>query len=90
MTNFSHNACKVRYESLQDGNAKPTPESIADPDERILERIEARRKRELKIAEETAYLRSSITSETAQAAVADLVKANRKGNAWNSKTKPYN
>ena len=39
VVNFSQNACQDRYEALENGTAKPTPESFDDPDAKTLERI---------------------------------------------------
>lgn len=51
-TNFGQNACLKRFNDLRDGKAKPTPESIADPDEKTLARIQARRDKESRIEED--------------------------------------
>lgn len=87
VSNFSQNACKSRYEALQDGTAKPTPESISDPDENIIARIEARRQRELKMEEDAAALRFTVNADSSRATLAEN---NCKGNAWTSKAKLYN
>ena len=52
VTNFDQSACLKRFNELRDGNAKLVPESIVDPDERTLARIQARRDKESKIEED--------------------------------------
>lgn len=52
VTNFGQEACRKRFNDLRNGNAKPTPESIVDPDEKTLARIQARRDKEAKIEED--------------------------------------
>jgi hypothetical protein len=49
--NFSQNACRKRHEDLQAGTARPTPESIADPDDDVKERIQSRKDKEEAIKE---------------------------------------
>jgi hypothetical protein len=51
VVNFSQNACRQRYEDLQAGTAKPTPESIPNPDEDIKARIQSRKDKEEAIRE---------------------------------------
>jgi 3-methyladenine DNA glycosylase/8-oxoguanine DNA glycosylase len=46
VVNFSHNACRKRHEELVAGTAKPTPESIPDPDDDVKARIQARKDKE--------------------------------------------
>lgn len=50
VTNFSHKACRERFERLQNGTAKPTPESVEDPDENVKRRVESRAEKEAKLA----------------------------------------
>ena len=54
VTNFSKDACQARFHALEEGFAKPTPESIANPDEKTLAAIARRRRKEeeLRIIEE--------------------------------------
>ena len=42
VVNFSRNACKNRFDALNDGTAKPTPESIENPDDHIRSRVQSR------------------------------------------------
>lgn len=86
VTNFSQNACKVRYEALEKGTAKPTPESILDPDQKIRERIQARKDNEHRIEMDKKLFLSNTNTDVDQSA---MVEANRKGNAWTSKQKPF-
>lgn len=51
-TNFGQNACQKRFNDLCDGKAKPTPESIVDPNEKTLARIQARKDKESRIEED--------------------------------------
>ncbi|EXJ56928.1 hypothetical protein A1O7_07272 [Cladophialophora yegresii CBS 114405] len=75
VVNFSQNACRERYEALQAGTAKPTPESIETPSEEILERIRSRKDKERKIAESTQY--------------SALEQKNVEANAWTSRMRTY-
>jgi len=50
--NFSQNACRKRYDALLDGSAKPAPESIVNPDEDTMARIQSRKEKENKIEED--------------------------------------
>lgn len=75
MINFSQNACHRRFEALASGIAKPTPESIPNPDEDTCRRIQSRREKEQKIAEDNSMLVSS--------------KDNVTGNAWTSRMRIY-
>ncbi|KAL9108330.1 MAG: hypothetical protein Q9227_006929 [Pyrenula ochraceoflavens] len=70
VVDFSQNACRNRYESLQNGTAKPTPESILNPNADILARIESRIEKQKKI-DETVAERNMYTENLEQ-------------NAWNS------
>lgn len=72
--------------ALQDGTAKPTPESVQNPDQKTLERIQARREKEQRIELDKELFWSSTHVDVDQSA---LVEANRKGNAWTSKMKPW-
>jgi hypothetical protein len=76
VTNFSSNACHDRYQALQDGSAKPTPESEDDPSPATLARIEARRRRQLKIDADIAAKSGD-----------GKAKANLEGNGWTSRLK---
>ena len=49
VVNFSQNACRSRYQSLLDGTAKPTPESIENPDILTQARIQSRIDKEAEI-----------------------------------------
>lgn len=73
--NFSQNACRSRFDALKEGTAKPTPESILDPDENVLARIQSRLEKEKKI-EDDALLFSQHA-------------ANLQGNAWTSRPVKY-
>lgn len=86
VTNFSQNACKDRYISLQEGTAKATPESIKDPNLDTQARIAARKKREARIEQDQISFRSNHHGNAEQTA---LVEANWKGNAWTSRKKLY-
>ncbi|KKY17681.1 hypothetical protein UCRPC4_g05314 [Phaeomoniella chlamydospora] len=46
VVNFSQNACQARFHALEEGSAKPTPETIMNPDEKTLASIERRRMNE--------------------------------------------
>ena len=74
--NFSQNACRARFEALLDGTAKPTPESIPNPDELVQARIQSRLNKEKKIREDA----HSIDSTNAD---------NTHGNAWTSRMRTY-
>ena len=55
VTNFSGKACQQRAESLEQGTALPTPETLAkraDPDPLVLERIKTRRQKEERLVED--------------------------------------
>ncbi|KAK5102165.1 hypothetical protein LTR70_007475 [Exophiala xenobiotica] len=84
VTNFSQNACKVRYNSLQEGKAKATPESIEEPNLDIQARIAARKEREARIEQDQISFRSNHHGNAEHTA---LVEANWKGNAWTSREK---
>ncbi|OCT49106.1 hypothetical protein CLCR_04939 [Cladophialophora carrionii] len=71
----SFNACRERYEALQAGIAKPTPESIENPSEEILERIKSRQDKERKIAESRQY--------------SVLEQKNVEANGWTSRMRTY-
>jgi len=58
---------------------------MLDPDEHVVARIEARRQREIKLEEDAATLHITDIVDSARDSFAE---ANRKGNAWTSKTKP--
>ncbi len=75
MVNFSQNACRERYEALQAGTAKPTPESLSDPTPEVVERIESRRKKELKLRENQQ--------------VAAMEQQNVEGNGWSSRMREH-
>lgn len=85
VTNFSQNACKARYEALENGTAKPTPESLPDPSEEVLERIHARQEKEKKI--EADKIHFQLRNDTDDTGSAVLVETNQKGNAWTSRQK---
>jgi hypothetical protein len=73
--NFSQHACRKRYEALTEGTAKPTPESISNPDEKTKERIESRREKLKRIQEDSQRKEQR--------------KANLQGNAWTSRPVKY-
>ena len=75
MVNFSQNACRERYEALQTGNAKPTPESYDDPSPDILDRIQSRKDKEQKIADSSQY--------------SALEQKNVEANGWTSRMRTY-
>lgn len=76
MTNFSQHACRKRYAELQAGTAKPTPESIENPDEHIKARRQSRKDKEKAIEEVGVY--------------AGRVYAENLGaNGWTSRTREY-
>ena len=52
IVNFSQNACRKRHEELLAGTAKPTPESIPNPDDDVKARIQSRKEKE-KVIEDT-------------------------------------
>lgn len=56
VTNFSAKACKTRLQALADGTAKPTPESVLDPDEEVLAKIQDRRAKEAVIANDKGVM----------------------------------
>lgn len=85
VTNFSKDACKSRYEALKDGTAKPTPESILNPDDHIQARIAARKAREAKIEADVLNFRTEVTTNPQE----DMIKANYEGNGWVSKRISY-
>ena len=59
-TNFSKEACKTRHESIVSGTAKPTPESVIDPDEDIITQIKARQEMVAKIEADKIYFRKEV------------------------------
>ena len=59
VTNFSSNACRHRHEALLAGTAKPTPESIFNPDEKTLARIISRQQKEAQIEADKNMLPTS-------------------------------
>ncbi|KAK5464856.1 hypothetical protein LTS15_001419 [Exophiala xenobiotica] len=69
------NACRERYESLQNGTAKPTPESIPNPTPEVLARVQSRIDKEARVAKD-------------QHTPADQ-QANIAGNAWSSRQRHY-
>ncbi|KIW83715.1 hypothetical protein Z517_02961 [Fonsecaea pedrosoi CBS 271.37] len=75
VVNFSQNACRDRYEALQHGCAKPTPESIENPNPEILERIRSRKEKERKIREGNQ--------------IAELEQKNVEANGWTSRMRTY-
>ena len=76
--NFSQNACRDRFEALHNGTAKPTPESVPDPDEKVKYRIQSRREKEEKIKEDAEQRAAHTRRED-----------NIDGNAWTSKMRQY-
>lgn len=85
-TDFSQNACKARFAALEDGTARPTPESILQPNEATLERIRTRQEKEKKIEMDKLLFQSINHTSAGQAALAE---ANLKGNAWTSRQKSF-
>lgn len=81
VTNFSQNACKARHQSLQDGTAKATPESITDPDDYVLARIAGRKAREEEIEADKLKYRMPVTNDPDTDA---MMKANYENNGWTS------
>lgn len=77
MTNFSQNACLRRYEELAGGTAKPTPESIVNPDARILASIAARKEKEAIIEADMAMIPM----------VDPIAQENIAANGWNSRVR---
>jgi hypothetical protein len=75
VVNFSQNACRDRFEALQAGTAKPPPESIPNPDEQALARIQSRREKEQKIREDAHSIAPNAN--------------NIEGNAWTSRMRTY-
>ncbi|OAP63392.1 hypothetical protein AYL99_02619 [Fonsecaea erecta] len=75
VVNFSQNACRARYDALQNGCAKPTPESIENPSPEILERIASRREKERKIREGNH--------------MAEREQKNVEANGWTSRMRTY-
>lgn len=75
VVNFSQNACRERYQALQTGTAKPTPESVENPTPDTLERIESRRSKERKIAETARFN--------------NLEQKNVEANGWTSRMRTY-
>lgn len=73
--NFSHKACRERYDALLAGKAKPTPESIPNPTPEILARIQSRIEKEQKIA--------------ADQQMGPAEKANVQANGWTSRRRTY-
>jgi hypothetical protein len=73
--NFSQNACRQRFEALQAGTAKPTPESIPNPDAQTLARIQSRRDKEQKIREDARAIAPNAE--------------NIERNAWTSRMRMY-
>lgn len=86
VTNFSQNACKARYDALQDGTAKATPESVSNPGTEMRARVMARKEKEARITKDEITFQSKAHENAEQIA---LAKANWKGNAWTSKNKLY-
>ncbi|KAK5097981.1 hypothetical protein LTS08_006736 [Lithohypha guttulata] len=84
VTNFSQKACKTRFDALQQGKAKATPESILNPNDEIRARIAARMEREAMIEKDKEDFRRDKHTDPETAA---LLMANLEGNAWNSKMK---
>ena len=58
-----------------EGNAKPTPESVPDPDENIKQRIESRREKMKRIEEDALWK--------------EQLKSNLQGNGWTSRAVKY-
>ena len=75
MVNFSQNACRQRFEALQAGTARPTPESIRNPDEQTLASIQSRRDKEQRIREDAHSMAPNAE--------------NIEGNAWTSRMRTY-
>ncbi|KAJ9610494.1 hypothetical protein H2200_005271 [Cladophialophora chaetospira] len=73
--NFSQNAARQRYQALQTGTAKPTPESVEDPTPDILERIKSRKDKERRIVENSQYTVSE--------------QKNVEANGWTSRMRTY-
>jgi hypothetical protein len=76
VSNFSSNACRNRYQALQDGSAKPTPESEPNPSPATLARIDARHRRQLKIEADMAAKPGD-----------GKARANLEANGWTSRCK---
>lgn len=75
VVNFSQLACRNRYEDLMRGTAKPTPESVPDPDENVKKRIESRLEKEKRIEEDVLWKQQ--------------LKSNLDGNGWTSRAVKY-
>ncbi|KIY03414.1 uncharacterized protein Z520_00105 [Fonsecaea multimorphosa CBS 102226] len=75
VVNFSQNACRDRYEALQQGCAKPTPESIENPTPEILERVKSRKDKERRIREGNQ--------------MAEREQKNVEANGWTSRMRTY-
>lgn len=78
VVNFSQNACRGRFRDLQSGVAKPTPESVTNPDEAVLRRIRSRQDKEKRISEDQSTGASKLA-----------IRDNIEGNAWTSKSRRY-
>lgn len=76
VVNFSQNACRDRHAALGNGTAWPTPESIINPDDEVLVRIELRKEKERRIEEDALLWKPES-------------KANLEGNSWTSHPVKY-
>ena len=75
VTDFSQHACRKRYEALVAGTAKPTPESIQNPDEDVLARRKSRIDKEQKIQADKELGKGT--------------DSNIEGNSWTSRMRTY-
>lgn len=72
VVNFSQNACHDRHLALESGTAKPTPESVANPNQEVQARIEVRKEKERRIEKDALLWNPG--------------KANLEGNSWTSRS----
>ncbi|EXJ87802.1 hypothetical protein A1O1_04729 [Capronia coronata CBS 617.96] len=77
--NFSHKACRERYDALVNGNAKPTPESHPNPTPEILARIQSRKTKEQKILQDKQKMAPPNEREN----------ENIQANGWSSRRRTY-
>ncbi|KPI36684.1 uncharacterized protein AB675_10049 [Cyphellophora attinorum] len=68
VTNFSARACEERARALAEGTAKPTLESIPDPDDTIIARIQKRRDREAQLAQDAQVAPTNRAAEKSSSA----------------------
>jgi len=74
VVNFSQNACRKRFQDLEAGIAKPTPESIPNPDDDVKARIQSRIDKEEAIKQTARF---------------STYQENVENNAWTSRMRDY-